>query len=246
MLFDKILKKLDAVDEPYTILFFGDSSISGESVHPNWRGIVEYVIKDRSEHILSDWQKPYLLIRCVNAGIDGGTTSQFLKYLPRDLKHFKPNLVVFMGGDNDIPINVPFDTTIDNLNKIRKLLSENTDDFIFSSGQKPKDEKHATANAKYLEVLGSQSLYRNEIFINLYDEFESRHFDLSKIYTYRLPDEDAIANGLPIGSLDMHHTNRIGQCYVAQVILEKVFGIDFDPDLYLRTLDLAVKREPQY
>ena len=241
MLLQKIADKIRFSDEIYTILLFGDSSLSTEWVNPSWRAIIEYVIKNEVERLLNDWQKPYFQIRFINAGLNGGDTFQFLKLLPRDLKHFKPNLVVFMGGDNDIPVEIPFQISIDNLNKIRKLLSDSVDQFIFSSGPKSLDEKHALENYRYLDSLSRQRLYSNEILLNLYDEFDSRKVDLNRIYTFKLSDEDAKYAGLPTSSIDPYHPNRIGQSIIASVILEKAFGISFDPDLYLRTLDLGDK-----
>lgn len=233
----QIINRLSNNKELYTILLVGDSSLSCEWVVPNWRGIIEYVIKDKIEKTIHDWQIPYLQLRFINSGLNGADTRQFLEFIPRDLDQFKPNMVIFMGGDNDIPISIPFTETLENLNKIRKILSSRTENFVFSTGQTTLDENHTIANLAYIKAIKAQKLYPNEIFLDLYQEFKEKRINLEEIYTFKLSEEDVAYTGEEAGSIDKHHCNRIGQAYVAESILEKVFNISFDPRLYLKTLD---------
>ena len=71
---EKIEKKLRQGDW-YRIAFLGDSITSAEWVHPNWREITEYVLKDKMETILGEWETPSWKIRCYNAGFNGGIDS---------------------------------------------------------------------------------------------------------------------------------------------------------------------------
>lgn len=240
-----IIERLTNTRDIYTILLVGDSSLSCEWVMPSWRGIIEYVIKDKIERTIHDWQLPYLQLRFINAGLNGADTRQFLEFIPRDLEQFKPNMVIFMGGDNDIPIEIPFEETMHNLNKIREILNKNTENFVFSTGQTTLDEEHNLSNLRYIAAIEKQQLYPNEIFLNLYKEFAEKEVDLEEIYTFRLSEEDVSFSGLVAGSIDKHHCNRIGQSYIASAILKKVFDINFDPRLYLKTLD-AGQKYPSY
>jgi hypothetical protein len=45
-------------NDKFRIVFVGDSITSTEWVHPNWREIIEYVIKEELEKIISDWRIP--------------------------------------------------------------------------------------------------------------------------------------------------------------------------------------------
>ena len=59
-------------NDKFRIVFVGDSITSIEWVHPNWREIVEYVIKEELEKVISDWRIPSWQIRGINCGFDGG------------------------------------------------------------------------------------------------------------------------------------------------------------------------------
>lgn len=242
---DRIIKTIQTTDKLFTVLLIGDSSLSTEWVHPNWRSIIEYVIKNELELSLNDWQLPYFRLRFINAGLNGADTRDFLKLIPTDIKMFKPSLVIFMGGDNDIPILLESEETTKNLNAIRKILSEEVELFVFSTGPQTLDNEHNKKIAAYMRRVEEQQVFPNEVSINLLREFDLRKIDLDEIYTFRLSEEDAKFGNLPAGSIDKFHPNRLGQAYIASILLEKVFKIPFDPVKYLQTLDMGEKY-PQY
>src|SRR3989339_1765795 len=80
----------------YRIVFLGDSITSTEWVHPNWREIIEYVLKNVLGEIMGEWQTPSWKIRCYNAGFDGGFTGDMIKYADEEIAPLRPDLVVFM------------------------------------------------------------------------------------------------------------------------------------------------------
>ena len=65
----------------YKIVFLGDSITSAEWVHPNWREIVEYVLREELSAKFEDWKLPSWGVRCVNSGFDGSTTRDWLNLL---------------------------------------------------------------------------------------------------------------------------------------------------------------------
>src|SRR3989344_1365212 len=85
----------------YKIVFIGDSLTSAEWVHPNWREIVEYVLKEELSNQFSDWKIPSWNIRCINSALDGSTTLDYLTRLDDHVFFYKPQLVSIMLGAND-------------------------------------------------------------------------------------------------------------------------------------------------
>ena len=75
---DKIKNKLEK-EGKFWIAFVGDSITSTEWVHPNWREIVEYVLKEELQKVFTDYRIPFLGIRCFNHGYDGATTKDILE-----------------------------------------------------------------------------------------------------------------------------------------------------------------------
>lgn len=230
----------------YTIMFFGDSTVSTEWIHPNWRDIVEYVVKDKLERDLEDWKSPHFNLRFVNSGIDGGDTRDFLKRINFELTQFNPNLVIFIGCDNDEPLDIAMEESIRNINEVRAILSENVDDFSYGIQIKSNYEYHnkwiEEFASKYLE---DQEIYPNEINFNLYQEFGK--LDPKDLFTFRLLEGEAETMGIKDLEIkfDPYHPNKKGQAEIARIILDKVFGIKFDPQKFLANLNDEIKC-PEY
>ena len=71
-----------------------------------------------------------------------------------------------------------------------------------------------------------------------------QQFNLDKFFTFisEFGNEDI---GIKPGELDFQHPNALGNAYIAKVVLKEVFGIDFDPELYMKTL-LNGEKYPKY
>jgi len=213
----------------YWIAFVGDSITSTEWVHPNWREIVEYVLKDKLQNEFSDWRVPSWGIRCFNWGFDGSTTSDILNKLG-DIKSVNPNLVIVMMGLNDPTLGVSLETHMGN---IKKLISEFGDkSLVISTDIYPNSEQEQNEYLSYVQA-DAKTDYKKAKFINLFEEFKL--LDPNKLFTFKLED----------GSPDTLHPNQLGNAYIAKVILKQVFGIDFDPEKYIETTAKGYKY-PEY
>lgn len=237
----KIVKSLNS-DKGYRVVFLGDSTTSNEWVHPNWREVLEYVIKDQVEKEVEEWQKVYWDLRFFNYGLNGAGTADFLEYLQDEVLALKPNLVIFMGGDNDIVLDVPPAAHAENILQIRQLLSQAVDSFVFSPQIKSLDLELNSKYEQYLVALQSEP-FGNEIEINMYAEFAK--LNLKDLYTFRLDKDEAEAWGKKTGNIDPIHPNMLGQCLIAQIMLRELLGISFDPHTYLTELFHGIKY-PKY
>ena len=56
------IQSIISKDQKFKIVFYGDSTTSTEWVHPNWRGIIEYVIKMELENFDKTQGSPTWLI----------------------------------------------------------------------------------------------------------------------------------------------------------------------------------------
>jgi hypothetical protein len=52
-------------------------------------------------------------------------------------------------------------------------------------------------------------------------------------------------DGTKAGDIDQVHPNRLGNAYIAKFVLEELFSINFNPELYLETL-LQEEKFPRY
>jgi len=96
-----IKRKLDN-NGKFWITFAGDSITSCEWVHPNWREIVEYVLKNELSKAMIDWKKPSWGIRCFNWGLDGSISTDIVERLGQ-ITDSKPDMMIVMIGANDPP-----------------------------------------------------------------------------------------------------------------------------------------------
>jgi len=225
----------------YWIAFVGDSITSCEWVHPNWREIVEYVIKEELQKKIVDWKIPSWGIRCFNHGYDGATTKDILEKISND-KCLMSNvdLVIMMLGGNDSVLGVSIEEHGKNLRAIAVNLAAKGVDLVLSTDSKPWNEKIAGIYGKYVEVDKKLNLDGVK-FINLFDEFDK--FPTERIFTFK--SEEIAVVGIKKGDLDFLHPNQLGNAYIAKVILKEVFEIDFDPEKYIKT-NLAGEKYPQY
>ncbi len=213
----------------YRIVFWGDSLTSTEWVHPNWREIIEYVLKEELQQLMGDWKVPSWGIRCFNLGFDGATTDDFINKIG-EVTELNPDLVIYLGGGNDVTFNFSAEKHIENTQKMIDLIKTFGSELIFCSNLPSlileRDRFYPTDY--YPEIL---KLFPNQgiNFIDMYKQYQK--FELSKLFTF-------ISNGNPEaeikkGEIDSYHPNSLGNAYIAKVILEQGFSINFDPEKYM-------------
>jgi hypothetical protein len=220
----------------YWVAFVGDSITSCEWVHPNWREMVEYVLKDKLEDEFEEWRIPSWGIRCFNFGYDGATTDDIVGLITNNQAISVPNnnqspisnnqiretiknmdVVVLMMGLNDPTLKVEIKT---HRNNIEKLIEEFGEKLVVSTDIYPNSEIEAKLYLPYVEEEMAVD-YKGTKFVNLYNKF--KQLDLNKIFTFKLEDRQA----------DTLHPNQLGNAYIAKVILKEVWRIEFDPEKYM-------------
>lgn len=224
-------------DGKFWIAFVGDSLTSCEWVHPNWREIVEYVLKNELQRTFENWRVPSWGIRCFNYGYDGSTSQDIVEKIDKILEHGLEMAIVMIGG-NDKILGVSLEEHGKNLKMIEDRLRDNEVAPIMMTCTKPWNEASAGRYEPYVELDRTLGLTN---FVDLYEE--SDKFPKERIYTFRseaIPEED-----IEEGDLDFMHPNPLGNAYIAKVVLEKVFGISFDPEKYI-TENLAGEKYPEY
>lgn len=236
---DAIKKSLQK-DGKYWIVFTGDSITSSEWVHPNWREIVEYVLKEELEKALDDWKVPSWGIRCFNFAYDGATTKDILEKID-DLLLVQPNLVISLMGGNDPVLGVTIEQCFENIKKISERLNTSGTKVVWCTstpaGPKSKKNPEYEPYAKATMALNGGTLQLVDMF-NIYKKFPTEKF-----FTF-ISEENPI-EGIKGGEPDSQHPNQLGNAYIAKVILEEVFGIKFDPEKYIKDT-LSGEKYPKY
>jgi lysophospholipase L1-like esterase len=243
-LLNNIQDKL-ALNEKYTVVFFGDSSISTEWVHPNARGIIEYVLKMTLEEEMKDWRLPNWNLRFINAGLSGGSTKDFLQYMIHEVKDYKPDMVILVGGDNDLEDHeITEGLHTRNLDNILDFLTQKVETVVYCAA--PYLPKHPTSNQRYEKFLAKVKqleVLDKAIFIDLFEYFKSIGTD--RFFTFKISKTDSEAMHLEEGSIDPFHPNQLGQAYLAKRLLNDIFGLEFDPEKYHDT-NLKGYKYPEY
>lgn len=225
----------------FRIVFVGDSTTSTEWIHPNWREIVEYIVKEELEKIITEWKIPSWGIRGINFGMDGATTEDILNKTD-EILDYKPDLIIGLMGGNDIYKNISVEKSIDNIKNILNKLIKKVP-YIFWCNSTPaltgslENEKYKPYAEETLKIKLSGN-------IRLFDMFnEYQKHDLSKFFTFK--SEENLVVGIKEGELDKQHPNMLGNAYIAKILLKEIFGIEFNPEKYLETL-LNGEKYPEY
>ncbi len=251
-LFQKILAKV-LENRVYTIWFLGDSITSTEWIHPNWREIVEYVLKSELEleiqrlhneeglelpnesydgqynegELASEYARriPSWNVRCINLARDGSTTRDRVKCQDKRLwVHKNIDLLIVVGTCNDPDYAFPVAETLTNLESL----------FAYCKNTL------AIADVAYSTTSYSSSPSRIEKYTPyataVVEKFAtSEHLiDLWKTMQALPADEVERFYGMKNSddSLDTTHQNVLGNSYIAGVFLDKLFGISFDYKKY--------------
>lgn len=224
----KIRKKLEESGS-YKIAFLGDSITSAEWVHPNWRDIVEYVLKENLRNDVKDWKKVSWGIRCINAGFDGATTNDLLNLLQENVLEYKPDMVIVMATSNDVILGVSLDQHKINLTKILDSITANVSEIIYCTDICSGNTDYNNKYELYVKEAISLFPRDNVGLINTFEEFGK--FDLSSFFTFDSEGNEEV--GIDSGETDFIHPNQLGNAYIAKIILEKVFGMKFNPERYM-------------
>ena len=213
----------------YKIVFLGDSITSAEWVHPNWREIVEYVLREELSAKFEDWKLPSWGVRCVNSGFDGSTTRDWLNLLDSSVFSYSPDMVIVMGTINDMDLGISADEHVANLKKVLDRISSEVRDVIYCTDIPAYNNPHNDSYIKYIDAGNNIFPIEGVLYIDLFREF--RDLDLSRFFTFESKGNEAV--GIEPGETDFVHPNQLGNAYIAKVVLNKVFGINFDPERYI-------------
>ena len=231
-------------DDWYRVAFLGDSITSTEWVYPNWRGIMEFVLKEQLGEVAGEWSAPWWKVRCYNAGFNGITTKKIIDYVDEELANYKPNLVIFVDTYNDKYHKIMPAAHKKNLAVIFDKLTRISKDIVFASSISRLKEAANIENKAYREA--SEEVikeYEGKVqFIDMSSQYAE--FDLRKLFTFISEDGNKDA-GIKPGEVDFSHPNHLGNAYIAKIMLKEIFDIDFDPELFIKET-LEGKKYPSY
>ena len=214
----------------YRIVFLGDSITSAEWVHPNWREIIEYVLKEELQAQLTDWKIPSWGIRCINSGFDGASTKDLLNKMYSDVIAFKPNLLVIMATSNDIFSDIKPTEHKLNIKKIIDMVYSEDCKVVYCTDICSANNDYNGKYVPYLEEVKSLFPYREVMFINTFEEMKK--YSLDKMFTFTSSGNDAV--GIKSGEIDFIHPNQLGNAYIAKILLKEIFDVAFDPENYIK------------
>lgn len=220
----------------FWLVFTGDSITSCEWVHPNWREIVEYVLKEEAN--VGDWKLPSWGIRAFNFAYDGATTKDILDRIG-DINSVNPDLVISLMGGNDPAFKLTVEETKHNIEEIKNKVKAMT---IWctstpAGNSSPKNEEYESYAKVTMEVPQTENFKLLDMF-NIY-----KQYPLDKFFTFK--SEENLVENLKAGDPDLQHPNQLGNAYIAQIILKEVFGIEFDPEKYISDT-LTGEKLPKY
>lgn len=208
----------------FYITFVGDSLTSCEWIHPNWREIVEYVLKEELQKNSSDWRIPSWGVRCFNYGFDGATTKDISKKL-EEIMNPKPDLVIGLMGGNDPILRIREEETRESLKKIFDKFKNNGVEVAWATSlpdlRNEKNKMYEPYRKITLEFEKSMDIYT-----------WYKQWNLDYFFTFK--SEENIDEGIKDGEVDPTHPNQLGNAYVAKYFLKEIFGIEFSPETFTK------------
>ncbi|MFZ2663864.1 MAG: SGNH/GDSL hydrolase family protein [Patescibacteria group bacterium] len=226
----------------YWIVFTGDSITSCEWVHPNWRDIVVYVLQNEMVPLLEgDWKTPEWGIKGFNFAYDGATTKDVLEKID-DILLVKPQLVIGLMGGNDPTLGVSVSESVENIKEIAKQITNSNSKLVWCNstptGKESKKNLEYEPYAKeFMKIPNNDNFLKIDMF-NLYQKYQTERF-------FTFVSEENPVEGIKAGEIDLQHPNQLGNAYIAKVILKEAFGVEFDPEKYIRET-LEGKKFPSY
>jgi lysophospholipase L1-like esterase len=217
-------------DQRFKIVFLGDSITSAEWIHPNWREIVEYVLKEELMKIIEDWKIPSWGIRCFNSGLDGATTKDLLGHVENYVFAYQPEMVICIIGENDMHFKINPSQHKKNVERLIKRISSKTSHFVFCTSIPTLNNNLNQKYSEYVKQIEPLFPHPKVQFINLFKIYQK--FELKKIFTFESTGNEVV--GIKPGEVDYLHPNHLGNAYIAKVLLKEIFGIKFNPYLYIK------------
>jgi lysophospholipase L1-like esterase len=236
---DKVKKALEK-NGKYWIAFVGDSITSTEWVHPNWREIVEYVLKDKLQSEFSDWRTPSWGMRCFNWGFDGATTKDIVEN-SGEIIAIKPDLIIALMGGNDPTLGVKPEETKKNIEKLFQKFGENQAEVFWMTSTPDLYGKKDKTYSEYREATLDINTSRGQTIFDMFTEYKK--YDLKRFYTFI--SEGNEVEHIKAGDIDPDHPNQLGNSYIAKIVLKEAFDVDFDPEKYIKTTSKGYKF-PEY
>lgn len=231
---EKIKNKLE-LENNFKIAFVGDSLTSCEWIHPNWREIVEYVLKNELENKFEDWKIPSWGIRCFNFGFDGSTTRDILEKAD-EILDVKPDLIISLMGGNDPVLGIKLEESRNNIENLMKKFKE-IEVFWMTSLYEMREDRNMEYES-YNEATLTIETEKNQRIYNAFSEYKK--YDLNKIYNLKTSEYKKIGR-----ETDPGHPNQLGNAYIAKMVLKEIFEIDFDPEKFIKTT-LSGEKYPKY
>ena len=207
------------------IVFIGDSITSTEWVHPNWREIVEYVLKEELTKQITDWKIPSWSIRCYNFGFDGSTTKDILDRI-QIIKTVNPTIVMFLANSNDLHPNIDLKEYKKQIEQIIIKLHAKT---LLMNMIPGNQQEYNNELSQYAEQITKINLKNSQV-IDTFSEYSK--FALSRFFTFKSTGNPVL--NLKPGDIDYVHPNQLGNAYIAKIILEKGFNIKFNPEKFMK------------
>lgn len=236
------IKEILSSKRKYWISFTGDSITSCEWVHPNWRDIVIYVLQNELIPLMDgDWKTPEWGLKGFNFAYDGSSTEDVVERLG-DILLVKPDLVIGLMGGNDPVLGVNVEKSVENIKTIYEKVKSTGASVIWSNstpagkGSKKNEEYKPYADA-FMSMIADTDLIKIDMF-RIYQTFPTEKF-------YTFISEENPVEGIKAGEIDLQHPNQLGNAYIAKVILKEGFGVEFDPEKYIRTT-LSGDKYPSY
>lgn len=225
------IKTTIAADKVYRIVFLGDSITSAEWVHPNWPEIVEYVLKSELSKQTGDWQSPSWNIRCINSALDGSTTEDMLDSFADHVTYYHPNLVIYLQSSNDNVSSISAEQSGSNNAKLVSQILELGSDLILANSTPGNNQEYTKALEPFVEATKAACFTNDQIItIDLFEKMQAH--ELPRLFTFASPGNPEV--NMKPGDIDYMHPNPLGNAYIAHYILREGFGIDFDPEEYIR------------
>ena len=177
--------------EPFRVVFLGDSLTSTEWVHPNWREIVEYVLKQQLSGDFVNWTVSSWGIRCYNAGFDGASSRDWLRMLQAEVIALRPTMVLVVGTDNEHWFNVsPVESAANISAIIRDLRTAKIPEIAYATAFAELGGHRRSEYDRYAAQVVPAIDDPNISVVDMVERFAA--LDLSKLYTFRHTDDDPV------------------------------------------------------
>lgn len=248
MIFFDDIKKSAEQDKLSLIIYYGASTTSFEHVFPNWGEIMRYVLKAETEVYVSDndGKNAYWNLQTVNFGLAGASSIDLSERFDDLVLARNPRIIFLNVGKNDVYFKIDKRITEKNTEKIiKKALAKNIK-VVFTTTVPPLRGDLNKKIFDYVEVDKSvASQFKNNqnfVFVDLFELFPKNLIEKS----YTLIAEANEDVGVTDGDIDPIHYNKYGNAVVAKILLDKVFGIKFDYERFLKDLEDSTKKYPEY